>query len=116
MMIIFILLVPLPILFTFSNNSRLFNIIADPPPTMNLYSTYEFQLLFHHKTIIYKRSKISGLNLTLNSTFCYTLIPNVEHTIIFKHIVESIGYAQSNATISPSIFLTIKKKDYFIKR
>jgi hypothetical protein len=74
---------------------------------MNLYSTYEFQLKFYDKNnenISYERIKTSNVQSDTNSVFYYGIIPNLKHTIIFRHIVDSIGYAQSNETILPSFF------------
>jgi len=104
---LFLLLVPLPVPFTYNLSSNLLTVIADPPPLMNLNSTYEFQLKFYDKnneSISYERIKISDLQSKLNSRFYYGIIPNLKHTIIFRHIVDSIGYAQSNVTIPPSFF------------
>lgn len=83
---------------------------------MKLNSTYEFQLIFYdgnNENISYERAKISNLRSDLGETFIYSLIPNLQHKIIFKHIVDSIGYAQSNATIPPSI---LSKKNFFSKQ
>jgi hypothetical protein len=97
-----VLLVPLPIPFTYSLNSRLLTVQADPPPPINIYSTYEFQILFHDQNLNYERIKISGLNPNAGYTSNYGLIPNFNHTIIFKHIVNSIGYTQSDVSIPAS--------------
>jgi hypothetical protein len=110
---LFSLLVPLPIQFNHSLDSHLLTVIADAPPLMNIYSTYEFQLIFYDKNnenISYQRDKISNLKSDLSATFKYGLIPNVTYKIIFKHIVNSIGYAESNDTIRLSI---LSKKNFF---
>ena len=81
-------------------------VIGNPPPMMNTPSTYEFQLFIHdliNDQIIFERSKISDyLNPKLNITLNYALVPNRKHTIMFKHIVSSIGYAQSGRLLEPS--------------
>jgi hypothetical protein len=101
------ILVPLPVPFhSFIDDSFLLNITAYHPPLINLISTYEFQLLIHDKNndnIVYERAKISNLMPSLGINLTYRLIPNVKHTIIFKHILNSIGYGQSNETIFRSI-------------
>jgi hypothetical protein len=69
-------------------------------------SNYQFQLLFHdqkNESIIYERDKVSYLDPKSGATFNYGLLPNLKHTIIFQHFVQSMGYAQSNMTILPSI-------------
>lgn len=98
-------LVPLPIPFTHSLNGRLLTVIGNPPPTMNTPSTYEFQLFIHdpiNDQIIFERNKVSDLNPELSITLNYALVPNRKHTIMFKHIVSSIGYAQSGQLLSLS--------------
>jgi len=108
-------LVPLPISFTSSLSSNVLTVIAYAPPLMNLYSTYEFQLIFYdgnNENISYERIKVSYLQANLGGNFTYGLIPNLKHKIIFKHIADSIGYAQSDATILPSI---LSKKKLFLK-
>ncbi|CAF2109979.1 unnamed protein product [Rotaria magnacalcarata] len=96
--------VPLPVPMTSSLDSLLLTIIANPAPTINLASRYEFNLIFHGKdtdSITYERVKISDLKLYSNTTLKYGLIPNLKHEISFDHIVDSIGFAHSYLTITP---------------
>ncbi|CAM4778281.1 unnamed protein product [Rotaria magnacalcarata] len=97
--------VPLPVPMTSSLDSLLLTIIANPAPTINLASRYEFNLIFHGKdtdSITYERVKISDLKLYSNTTLKYGLIPNLKHEISFDHIVDSIGFAHSYLTITPT--------------
>ncbi|CAF3516608.1 unnamed protein product [Rotaria socialis] len=96
--------VPLPVPFTCSLDSLLLTIIANPAPTINLASRYEFNLIFHDKDndrITYERVNILDLKLYSNTTLKYGLTPNLKHKISFDHIADSIGSAHSNLTITP---------------
>lgn len=108
--------VPLPIPYTSLLNGRLLTIIVDTPPAMNIQSTVEFELLIHdpldgQKT--FSRILKSDLNPKLGITLSYALLPNRNHTIIFEHIVPSIGYSQVGELIPPSKF---SSKKFFIRR
>ena len=83
-------------------------IIADPPPAINIDSTYEFQLFIHdplNEQNTYERARIINLNPKLGITLNYGLVPNRNHTIVFKHIVPSIGYSQAKQSNISSRFL-----------
>lgn len=70
---------------------------------MNINSTYEFQLFIHDKNntaTIYERNRVTNLNSAIGAIFIYGLIPQFKHTIVFKHIVNSLGYAESTKTIT----------------
>jgi hypothetical protein len=69
-------------------------------------SNYEFQLIFHDQndeSITYVRDTISNLDPKLGITLYYGLIPNLKHTIVFKHFVQSMGYSVSTESRPPSI-------------
>lgn len=70
---------------------------------MNLHSTYELQVIFYDKNTSYERDRVLNLDPKYGGIFKYNLIPNVNHTIIFKHISDPIGYSQSFENIPPSI-------------
>ena len=94
----------MPIPFTHSVNAGLLTVNSSAPPTINTASSYQFQLLFHDQndeSITYVRDIVSNLNPKLDATFIYGLIPNMKHTIVFKHFVQSMGYSESNQSIPP---------------
>ncbi|CAF1024415.1 unnamed protein product [Adineta ricciae] len=96
--------VPLPIQYSASFNSLLLTIFANAPPAMNLGSTYELHLSFFDKNnqnLTYERARVVNLNPRLGATFNYGLIPNLNHTITFKHVVNSTIYAISTSTVLP---------------
>ncbi|CAF0843564.1 unnamed protein product [Adineta ricciae] len=97
--------VPLPIQYSTSFNSLLLTIFANAPPAMNLRSTYELHLSFSDKNnqnLIYERARVVvNIDPKLGRTFNYSLIPNLNHTITFKHVVNSTIYAISTSTVLP---------------
>jgi hypothetical protein len=96
------ILVPLPVPFTYEIQSFILTVSAEPPPRINLNSSYEFDLIFNGKgnsSNTYGVLRKSDLNPTQGSIFQTGLIPNYEYTIIFLHKIPSLGYTQSNATI-----------------
>ena len=103
------ILVPLPVPFTYELQSSVLTVFAEPPPPINLNSSYEFDLIFNgqgNAPNTYGVVKKADLNPKQGSIFQSGLIPNYEYTIIFLHKIPSLGYTQSNATVKLGTFNT----------
>lgn len=102
-----IFIVPLPVPFQpfVECESTQLVIVADAPPPLNIDSTYDFTLYINDRNndrVMFERDRLVGFNPTLGVSLKYGLIPNVKHTLVFKHTVQQLGYAESKQIVQKS--------------